>query len=238
MIEPAMGEFEGLPALRRFADELRDGRRSSRTGSGRSRFCYQVIERRGTGGGNFRLMYSRFLAEAGRDEAPDRRATPRPGGPTLAGSLLEASEAEAPTPALWSRIGERAAAVLEAEERLWPALARASSGALAQKPQHGALDPLAVDELAGIGAGDHPLQRAADRLAAVVTVEDARVDVGLAADGRRVREVGGDALRRRGRGRACGPSSPSPRCRWRRDRPRRARSRSRSGSPWRCSRRL
>ena len=31
-----------------------------------ARFCYQVIERRGTGGGNFRLMYSRFLEEAGR----------------------------------------------------------------------------------------------------------------------------------------------------------------------------
>ena len=28
-----------------------------------------MIERRGTGGGDFRLMYSRFLAEAGREEA-------------------------------------------------------------------------------------------------------------------------------------------------------------------------
>ena len=35
MIEPAMGEIEGLPGLRRFAQRLlRDGRRSSRTGSG------------------------------------------------------------------------------------------------------------------------------------------------------------------------------------------------------------
>ena len=38
-----------------------------------SRFCYQVIERRGTGGGNFRLMYSRFLAEAGPRRGGDRR---------------------------------------------------------------------------------------------------------------------------------------------------------------------
>ena len=34
MIEPAMGEIEGLPALRRFAAECRDGHTSSRTGSG------------------------------------------------------------------------------------------------------------------------------------------------------------------------------------------------------------
>ena len=87
-----------------------------------ARFCYQVIERRGTGGGNFRLMYSRFLEEADRPEARIA-AEAATGWTTLAGSLLEASEAEAPDAALWSRIGDEAAAVLEAEERLWPALA-------------------------------------------------------------------------------------------------------------------
>ena len=34
-----------------------------------ARFLYQVIERRGTGGGNFRAMYARFLEEAGYEEA-------------------------------------------------------------------------------------------------------------------------------------------------------------------------
>jgi hypothetical protein len=29
-----------------------------------ARFAYQVIERRGTGGGNFRRLYARFLSEA------------------------------------------------------------------------------------------------------------------------------------------------------------------------------
>ena len=122
MIEPAMGEYEGLPGLRRFADELPRWPRELEDWQWSARFCYQVIERRGTGGGNFRLMYSRFLEEADRPEARIA-AEAATGWTTLAGSLLEASEAEAPEAALWSSIGDEAAAVLEAEERLWPALA-------------------------------------------------------------------------------------------------------------------
>ncbi|MQA74570.1 MAG: DUF4872 domain-containing protein [Solirubrobacterales bacterium] len=122
MIEPAIGEFEGLPALRRFAAEV--GAWPERISDWRwsARFCYQVIERRGTGGGNFRLMYSRFLAECGREEAePAADAAAR--WTALAGALLAASEAEDPRPELWRRVDELAEAVLEAEERLWPALA-------------------------------------------------------------------------------------------------------------------
>jgi hypothetical protein len=122
MIEPAMGEYEGLPGLRRFADELPRWPQELSDWQWCSRFCYQVIERRGTGGGNFRLMYARFLEEAGRDEARIA-AEAAAGWTSLAGSLLEASEADEPEPALWSRIGDQAVAVLEAEERLWPALA-------------------------------------------------------------------------------------------------------------------
>ena len=52
-----------------FAAEIADWPREIEDWQWSARFCYQVIERRGTGGGNFRLMYSRFLAETGRDEA-------------------------------------------------------------------------------------------------------------------------------------------------------------------------
>ncbi len=69
MLEPPLGEYEGLPALRRFAAEVGDWPRELEDWRWCARFCYQVIERRGTGGGNFRLMYSRFLGEAGREEA-------------------------------------------------------------------------------------------------------------------------------------------------------------------------
>jgi hypothetical protein len=123
MIEPALGEYEGLPALRRFAAEV--GEWPDQIGDWQwcARFCYQVIERRGTGGGNFRLMYSRFLEEAGSDQAPVAREAAEL-WTALAGELQAASVPDEPVREQWARIADRAAAVLEAEERLWPALAR------------------------------------------------------------------------------------------------------------------
>jgi hypothetical protein len=123
MIDPPLGEYEGLPALRRYAAEVGEWPQGVEDWQWCARFCYQVIERRGTGGGNFRLMYSRYLEEAGRDEAAlaadaARRWT------SLAEALLAASEADEPRPELWSRVEAAAAEVLDSEERLWPALAR------------------------------------------------------------------------------------------------------------------
>jgi hypothetical protein len=122
MLEPALGEFEGLPALRRFAAEVGDWPEQLDDWQWCARFCYQVIERRGTGGGNFRLMYSRFLAECERPEAElCGEAAER--WTALAQTLLEASEHDEPDAVLWSRAAEGAAAVLAAEEELWPKLA-------------------------------------------------------------------------------------------------------------------
>ena len=64
-----MGEYQGLPALRRFAAEVGDWPEAAEDWQWCARFLYQVIERRGTGGGNFRRMYSRFLEEAGYEES-------------------------------------------------------------------------------------------------------------------------------------------------------------------------
>ena len=122
MLEPPMGEFEGLPALRRFAAEVGDWPAELSDWQWSARFCYQVIERRGTGGGNFRAMYARFLAEAGRDEA-ETAAEASAGWTELALALQEASLADRADADSWARIGDLAAAVLETEERLWPALA-------------------------------------------------------------------------------------------------------------------
>ena len=122
MTEPAMGDFEGLPALRRFAAEVGEWPAELDDWQWSARFCYQVIERRGTGGGNFRLMYSRFLAEAGSAEA-EVAGEAAANWTALATTLLAASETEAPDPGQWSEITDRAHAVLESEERLWPALA-------------------------------------------------------------------------------------------------------------------
>ena len=65
MLEPPLGDFEGLPALRRFAAEVGGWPETAEDWQWCARFLYQVIERRGTGGGNFRRMYARFLEEAG-----------------------------------------------------------------------------------------------------------------------------------------------------------------------------
>jgi len=122
MLEPDLGDFQGLPALRRFAAEVGDWPEAAEDWRWCARFLYQVIERRGTGGGNFRLMYSRFLEEAGYAQAA-LAADAAAAWTALAAAAQAASEPEAPDAALWSRVASEAAAVLELEERLWEALA-------------------------------------------------------------------------------------------------------------------
>jgi Butirosin biosynthesis protein H, N-terminal/Domain of unknown function (DUF4872) len=121
MIDPPLGDFEGLPALRRFAAEVGEWPGTVEDWSWCARFNYQVIERRGTGGGNFRLMYSRFLEEVGSPQA-QLAAEAAAGWTALAEALRAASDADEPEAELWAAVAERAAGVLEAEERLWPEL--------------------------------------------------------------------------------------------------------------------
>lgn len=125
MLEPELGDFQGLPALRRLAAEVGDWPEVAEDWRWCARFLYQVIERRGTGGGNFRLMYSRFLEEAGYEEA-ERAADAAAAWTTLAAAAQaasEPSEPDDPDPRLWSQMAGEAAAVLDAEERLWDSLA-------------------------------------------------------------------------------------------------------------------
>ncbi len=122
MLEPSFGGYQGIPALRRLADELSGWPDATDDWQWCARFNYQVIERRGTGGGNFRRMYARFLEEAERPEAALAEACAER-WTELADALFAASEAERPEAELWSDAGDRAAAVLDAEQRLWEALA-------------------------------------------------------------------------------------------------------------------
>ncbi len=84
-----------------------------------------MIERRGTGGGNFRLMYSRFLEEAGYEQGAEAAAAAA-AWTALAGALQAASEEDDAVSERWVGIAARAGAVLEIEERLWDSLASAS----------------------------------------------------------------------------------------------------------------
>jgi hypothetical protein len=121
MVAPEFGEFSGLGAVERLAAEAGSWPEVAEDWQWCARFGYQVIERRGTGGGAFRLMYSRFLAEAGRPEAP-LAAEAAVRWTDLATAFHAASERDDPDPDLWREIDLAAHRVAEAEQRLWTAL--------------------------------------------------------------------------------------------------------------------
>jgi Domain of unknown function (DUF4872) len=123
MLEPPLGEYEGLPALRRFADEVGSWPESADDWQWCARFLYQVIERRGTGGGNFRKMYSRFLEEAGYEESALAREA-SDAWTQLALAARTASEPDEPDSEHWKALSDEAGRVLDAEQRLWTALGK------------------------------------------------------------------------------------------------------------------
>jgi butirosin biosynthesis protein H-like/uncharacterized protein DUF4872 len=122
MVESEFGEFSGLGAVERLAAEAGSWPEVAEDWQWCARFGYQVIERRGTGGGAFRLMYSRFLEEAGRPEAP-LAAEAAARWTKLAGAFHAASETKDPEARLWREIDTAAGRVADAERRLWTALA-------------------------------------------------------------------------------------------------------------------
>ncbi|HWT90022.1 MAG TPA: BtrH N-terminal domain-containing protein [Solirubrobacterales bacterium] len=121
MLEPPFGEFAGVPALERLAAEAGSWPEAVDDWQWCARFAYQVIERRGTGGGCFRLMYSRFLEEAARDEAP-LAAEAGARWTELAEAFKAASESDEPRPDLWRAVGEAAERVAVTERHLWTSL--------------------------------------------------------------------------------------------------------------------
>lgn len=122
MLQPSFGEFGGLPAVERLAAEAGAWPDAAEDWRWCARFAYQVIERRGTGGGAFRPMYSRFLAEVGRPEA-ELAAVAGERWSELAESFRLASESEEPRPELWRAVDEGAKRVAGAERELWQPLA-------------------------------------------------------------------------------------------------------------------
>jgi hypothetical protein len=122
MVEPEFRDFSGLDAVHRLAEEAGSWPEVAEDWQWCARFGYQVIERRGTGGGAFRLMYSRFLEEAGRPEA-GLAAEAAARWTDLATAFHAASERDDPDPALWRAVGDAAHRVAAAEERLWTSLA-------------------------------------------------------------------------------------------------------------------
>jgi hypothetical protein len=122
MVASEFGEFAGLGAVERLAREAGSWPEVAEDWQWCARFGYQVIERRGTGGGAFRLMYSRFLEEGGYGAEAALCATAAERWTALAEAFRAASEVDQPQPELWSAVGAAARGCAEAEERLWSAL--------------------------------------------------------------------------------------------------------------------
>jgi hypothetical protein len=122
MLEPDIDVAEGLPALRRLAAEIGDWPAATDDWRWCARFNYQVIERRGTGGANYRALYARVLAEVDRPAEADLAAAAAREWTRLAAELYAASESDEPDPAGWERIAAAAAAILAAEQHLWTEL--------------------------------------------------------------------------------------------------------------------
>lgn len=122
MVEPEFRDFSGLDAVRRLAAEAGSWPEVAEDWQWCARFGYQVIERRGTGGGAFRLMYARFLEEVGRPEAATA-AVAAAAWTDLANAFHAASENEQANPVLWRQIDAAANRVAVAEDRLWTTLA-------------------------------------------------------------------------------------------------------------------
>jgi hypothetical protein len=123
MLEPQMGEFQGIPALERLAAEVGDWPDAVPDPEWCARFLFQVIERRGTGGGNFRPMYSRFLEEAGRPEEAALAAEAGRLWTSLAGAARAVSEEDEADASHWSALTAETERVLDAERALWGELA-------------------------------------------------------------------------------------------------------------------
>jgi hypothetical protein len=123
MLEPEFPGLSGLGAVERLAEEVGAWPEAAEDWQWCARFGYQVIERRGTGGGAFRLMYSRFLEEAGRAEAT-LAAEAADRWSELAEAFREASEKSSAVARRWREIGDAARRAAAAEDSLWTSLAK------------------------------------------------------------------------------------------------------------------
>lgn len=129
MLDPQFGEAQGVLALKKLTREVESWPAEIEDWQWCARFAYQVIERRGTGGGSFRKLYAEFLQFAadrglgGRyADAARQCAQLADHWTNLAYAFRAASESKPDAAERWRHIAELSAVVGNAEERLWSAL--------------------------------------------------------------------------------------------------------------------
>ena len=126
MLEPPLGEYEGLPALRRFAAEVGDW-----PGADRGLAVVRALQLPGDRAARHRRRQLPAdvlaLPRGGGSEEAAWPPRPRPPGRSSPRPCSRRARRTSRPPGRWSAVAAGAAAVLDAEERLWPALAAATA---------------------------------------------------------------------------------------------------------------
>lgn len=132
MLSPPEGDLSGVAGMRRAAGEMPYWPGMTETWPFAARFGYQVIEKRGTGGGFFRRLYARYLEEASpaysriRDAGlPAKMVALADGWTAIAGRLKGISESN--NRSAFRDVSEMLLRQADAEEAFWRAAARAAS---------------------------------------------------------------------------------------------------------------
>ncbi len=103
MLSPPEGDLSGVAGMRRAAGELVRWPDMTEEWAFAARFAYQVIEKRGTGGGFFRRLYARYLEEA---SSP----CPRVGAAGLPKTMVALADG-------WTAIAARLKGISESRDR-------------------------------------------------------------------------------------------------------------------------
>ncbi len=131
MLSPPEGDLSGVAGMRRAADEMPRWPAMTEEWPFAARFGYQVIEKRGTGGGFFRRMYARHLEEASsaypriRDASlPAKMAALADGWTAIAAWLKGISESK--DRSAFRAVADMLLRQADAEEAFWRDAARAA----------------------------------------------------------------------------------------------------------------
>jgi len=124
ILSPPEGSLEGIAGMRRAAEDLPRWPRMTPDWRFAARFAYQVIEKRGTGGGFFRRLYAQYLREAARLVPGAAEAAPAADMEALAdrwsaiaAALKEISESD--DPAGFRAVRDPFLRAADAEEAFW-----------------------------------------------------------------------------------------------------------------------
>ncbi|HEU5360559.1 MAG TPA: BtrH N-terminal domain-containing protein [Candidatus Deferrimicrobiaceae bacterium] len=124
MLSPPGNVADGVSGIRRMAGEIRRWPEMTGEWAFAARFGYQIIEKRGTGGGLFRRIYARYLDEAASHHPPlagarlaEKMVPVAEGWTKIAGRLKEISEEK--NPGSFSRLSDPLLRQADMEQAFW-----------------------------------------------------------------------------------------------------------------------